>query len=205
MKKLLKLLLVRRQETNDKWWHRLSLVLIYGSTIVVAVFLAILLISEESDYWITQSYTAYSFEQGYENAAGEERGCSFRVSARISQSPRFLCGDIESNTEFLDRYTKARGTYERLQELRPSDTPNMGIYESAKERAESKTDEEIMAELIQSGELDNIKVKRTTSFKYAPFFGNWGVYILLVLVWLIFWESAVYRTILFIVYGKKNG
>lgn len=37
MKGILDFLLVRRLETKDKWWHRLFLVLLFGSTVVVFV------------------------------------------------------------------------------------------------------------------------------------------------------------------------
>lgn len=215
MKKLLNLLLVRRLETKDKWWHRLALVLIYGSTIIVAIFLAILLISEEGEYWVSESYTAYSFEQGYEIADGKEIDCKFSVfessSGRLSPISIFRCGDLTSDTEFLNRYVQARGTSERLQELRG----DQGIteldfsafkknYVPVAERSKTQSDDEIMVELIQSGELNDVKVKRALSFDYISFGGNWGVYLLLILGWLVFWESIVYRTILFIVYGKKN-
>ena len=207
MKKILKFLFVRRQETENKWWHRLALVLIYGSTIVVAIFFAILLISEESEYWVSESYTAYSFEQGYEAADGKEMDCKFSVfesrGGRLSPLSLFRCGDLDSDTDFLEKYTKARGTYNQLEELRLPKSSS-GLYIPVADRQGKKTDSEIMVELIQSGELDNVKVKRATSFEYVSFFGNWSLYLLIVLGWLIFWESIVYRTILFIAYGRNH-
>ncbi|OGL75746.1 hypothetical protein A3E96_00330 [Candidatus Uhrbacteria bacterium RIFCSPHIGHO2_12_FULL_46_13] len=204
MKKLLNILLVRRPETKDKWWHRLALVLIYGSTVAVAIFFAVLLISEESDNWVTKSYTAYSFEEGYETAQGKEMDCRFSV-LELSRSPVsfFRCGDFSDTTEFLEEYSRARGTYARLEELRLPRSGS-GLYLPVADRQGKKTDEQIMVQLIQDGELDNIKVKQTTSFEYLSFFGNWSVYLLIVLGWLIFWESVVYRTILYIAYGKRK-
>ncbi|PJA08456.1 hypothetical protein COX69_02330 [Candidatus Falkowbacteria bacterium CG_4_10_14_0_2_um_filter_48_10] len=204
MKKLLKLLFVRRQETKDKWWHRLALVLIYGSTIVGAIFLGSLLVTEEAGNWVTKSYTAYSFEEGYETAQGKEMDCKFSV-LELSRSPVsfFRCGDFSDTTEFLEKYSRARGTYAQLEELRLPRSGS-GLYLPVAERQGKKTDEQIMVQLIQDGELDNIKVKQTASFDYVSFFGNWGIYLLIVLGWLVFWESIVYRTLLFIVYGKKN-
>lgn len=217
MKKLLKLLLVRRPETKDKWWHRLALVLIYGSTIVGAIFLATLLISEEGEYWVSESYTAYSFEQGYATADGKEIDCKFTASNLGDLPPIsiFNCGDLSSDSEFLERYSRARGTYDRLQEVREEKSPSLNLralgggtrkveYDNLSSTQKNKVNDKIMVELIQSGELDDIKVKRDLSFDYASFFGGWGIYVLLILAWLIFWESIVYRTILFIVYGKKT-
>lgn len=217
MKKLLKLLFVRRQETKDKWWHRLALVLIYGSTVVVGIFLAVLLVSEEGEYWVNESYTAYNFEQGYETANGKEMDCKFSASSFFDLPPVsiFRCGDFSSDSEFLESYFRARDTYERLQEVREEKSPSINLQalggESGKIQwntlssiRKNRIDSEIMVELIQSGELDKVKVKRAVSFEYASFFGSWGLYLLFMLGWLMFWESIVYRTILFIVYGKKN-
>lgn len=213
MKKLAKFLLVRRPETKDKWWHRFVLVLIYGSILVLVIYLAALFVTEEGGDWINESYTAYNFEQGYATAKGKEIDCSVSVFESAGRLPtlaaaRFRCGDIDSNTEFLDRYAQARGTTERLQELRGLQDEQTRSYIPVAERQETKTDNEIMVELIQSGELSDLKVKRTLAFDHGAFFGGWGLYFLLVLVlvlsWLVFWESIVYRTILFIIFGKKK-
>lgn len=206
MRKIINFLLVRRPETKDKWWHRLALVLIYGSTIVVAIFLAVLLISEEGDYWVSESYTAYSFEQEYATAKGKEVDCKFSATSLGDLPPVsiFNCGNISSDTEFLEKYARARGTYEKLEENREqiNSTLASGGLLGRIQRANA-TDDKIMVQLIQNGELDNIKVKRAVSVDYASFFGNWGVYLLLVLVWFVFWESIAYRTILFVAYGRK--
>lgn len=222
MKKISNLLLVRRPETKNKWWHRLALVLIYGSTIVITIFFAVRIISDGIENYLSVSYTAYSFEQGYENATGKEIDCKFSVfdsiSDRVPPLTVFRCGDLTLKTEFLDRYAQARGTFEHLQEIRGDQSSTNenrpikldfsaleGNYIPVLGRPDFKTDNEIMVELIQSGELDNIKVKRERSFDYASFFGDWVIFSLLALgVWLIFWESIVYRTILFIAYGRSN-
>lgn len=217
MKKLLKLLFVRRQETKDKWWHRLALVLIYGSTIVGAIFFAALLISEEGEYWASESYTAYNFEQRYEMADGKEMDCKFSASSLGDLPPVsiFNCGDFSSDSEFLEKYSRERGTYERLQEVREEKSPSINLqalggsirkieWDNLSSMQKNRIDDEIMVELIQSGELDDVKVKRVLSFDYTSFFGNWGLYLLLILGWIVFWESIVYRTLLFVVYGKKN-
>lgn len=134
-----------------------------------AIFLATLLISEEGEYWVNESYTAYSFEQGYENAEGKETDCKFSVfessSGRLAPLSMFRCGDLDSDTGFLGKYTKARGTYNQLEELRLPKNSS-GLYIPVADRQGKKTDNEIMVELIQSGELDNVKVKRATSFEY---------------------------------------
>lgn len=216
MGKLLKLIFIRRQETKDKWWHRLALVLIYGSTIVGAIFLGILLVTEESDNWAKYSYTAYSFEEGYLTAKGKEIDCKFPVTS-LGNLPLifFHCGDLSTGSEFLEKYFRARGTYDRLVELRkgPENLVKLDLtalkrnYVPVAERPGyegTKSDIEIMVELIQSGEMDDVKVKRIMSFEYATFLGNWSLYLLLVFGWLIFWESIVYRTLLYVVFGRQN-
>lgn len=216
VKKLLKLSLFRRQETKDKWWHRLALVLIYGSTIVGAIFLGSLLVTEEADNWARYSYTAYSFEEGYPTAKGREMDCKFSATS-LGDLPLVFshCGDLSTGSEFLEKYFRARGTYDRLVELRkgPENLVKLDLtalkrnYIPIAERPgykRTKSDIEIMVQLVKSGELEDVKVKRVMSFEYATFLGNWSLYLLLVFGWLIFWESIVYRTLLYVVYGKKN-
>lgn len=206
--KIKNLIFARRAEAKNKWWHRLALVLIYGSTVFVTVFLAALLISDEGGNWVSSSYTAYSFEQGYEEAEGKEIDCRFSVTG-LGDLPRvsfFRCGDLSSGSEFLGKYAHASGSYENLEQMREQRIQNTparggGLYQRV---AKNVVDGEIMVQLIQEGKLDNIKVKRTFSIDYASFFGNWGIFILFVLGWLIFWESIIYRTILYIIYGRAG-
>jgi hypothetical protein len=73
---IMRLIFTGRPEVVDKWWNRLALVLIYGSTIAVAIILAILLVHEEGKYWTSESYTAYSFESGFAKSPGKEMDCS---------------------------------------------------------------------------------------------------------------------------------
>lgn len=49
-----------------------------------------------------------------------------------------------------------------------------------------------------------IKAKMTTSIIYSILLQNLLYVILAVLGWFIFWESIVYRTILYIIYGKRK-
>ncbi len=74
MKKLFNILLVRRTEVENKWWHRLISVVIYGSTILVAIS-AITLFVLKSEMWKKYSYTAFSFEDNYSTAQGKEVRC----------------------------------------------------------------------------------------------------------------------------------
>ena len=227
MKKILNLLLVRRPESKDKWWNRLALVLIYGSTVVVGICFALLIISDLSGNLVDKTYTAYSFEQNYQTVEGKEVDCNFWVSdfKDLPQTSIIYCGDLSSHSEFLDMYTKSQGTYGNLQEIREqrsfSDAATGKTKNSlqgydrerakayVQEKAEGKksteeVDEEILAQLIQGGELDDVKVKRVLSFDYALFFGSLGIYLVIMLGWIIFWESIVYRTILFIIYGRNR-
>jgi len=207
--KIKKILIPWRENLDKKWWHRLALVFIYGSTIFMAIFLAILLVSE-GNHWVSESYTAYSFEKGYLMAKGKEIDCKFSATG-LSDLPVvsiFRCGDLSSNSEFLDKYSRARGTYEKLEEVRKQtdDTfvGNRILERVGRIQRANATDNEILVQLIQGGELDNIKVKRVYSVDYASLLGNWGIYVLLVLGWFIFWESIIYRVILYIIYGKSK-
>ena len=224
LKKFCKFIFVRRIETRNKWWHRLFLVLIYGSTIVGGIFLGILMIYEEKEYWFDTTYTAYSFESRYQTANGAEIDCKFSAHKNGNLPfTIFRCGDfISNNSDFLDKYNNALDNKQSLDDIRQersfSDLSEIEpghnfSSERVRVRAQEQTegrrsiedvDAMLMVELIESGALDAVKVKSIFSFDYALFFGNLGIFLLLIFGWLVFWESIIYRTILFIAYGKEE-
>jgi len=179
MKKLIKFLLVQREELNKKWWHRLANVLICGSTIVFFGFFIFNIVGTSA--YKEYSYI-YSFEPNYSQAKGQETPC--HLEAMDYGGPYISCGDIYTSTEFLTRYDKARGTYN-------SSTTSDG-YDKA------------MDLMIRWGELKDIKAKMITNYNYNILFKDIGLLVLLTIVWFVFWESIIYRAIVYIIYGRKN-
>lgn len=186
MKKIYRFVFVQKEGLVDKWWHRLVNVLIFGSTVAVFVIYLFLFFSDEFN-WKKNIYTAYSFESNYDKAKGKEQNCSF-----VTLSSDFIsiaCGDIFNASDFLTRYSKAKGTYEKLQQL----------------KIDKNIDEEkILRGGIKSRDFDNIKVKKDTIVLYKDLFIFLSLLLLLLFCWFVFWESIIYRTIIYIIYGRNK-
>ncbi len=100
MEKILNILLVRRTETENKWWHRLINVLICGSTVLVAIssFFAVY----SSLHWKNYTYNAYDFEKNYTSAVGNEISCVFN-----EVPPSLVCGGDQADTlDLISRYNQ---------------------------------------------------------------------------------------------------
>lgn len=186
MKNLYKIVFVQKEGLVDKWWHRLASVFIFGSTVAILVVYLFLFFSDEIN-WKKNIYTAYSFESNYDKAKGEEQNCSF-----VTLSSGFIsivCGDIFNASDFLTRHSKAKGTYEELQQL----------------KTDKNIDEEkILRGGIKNGDFNNIKVKKDTIVLYKDLFIFLSLLLLILFFWFVFWESIIYRTIIYIIYGRKK-
>ena len=183
VKKLSRLFVVRRAGLRGKWFHRISIVLISGSTVLL-VYIAVVLVVHDT-YWHRYSY-AYSFEPGYREAVGEEIECVFYRFPGEGRS--VYCGDIADSTEFLNRYMKGQGTLEQLRQLR--------------ERRGS-SDEVILVDLINEGGANNIQTKRRTHVVWTKLLQEVLLVGLIVLAWVLFWVSIVYRGAVYILYRRK--
>lgn len=181
--KFFDVIIVRKDELRKKWWHRLANVLIYGSTILLGIVISYLFFTEGADGWRKYSYVAYSFEPNYESAKGKEMDCLF-ISSRYSK-PFIRCGDIKDSTDFLTRDAASKGKDFAKWKL---DHPDI-------------SDDSIMNGYIESGDLENIKVKRTTTIQHVTIFRDFGIAVLIILGWFIVWESIIYRALVYIIYG----
>ncbi len=182
--KIKKFLIPWRENLEKKWWHRLLSVIIYGSTICLAILLFISLFSSSS--WKKTVFT-YSFEPNYNMSKGEESICKFNpydssgnIFANIF-GPIRECNGINSSKDFLMKYDKYK-----FNDIN-KDSADKTVYDMEK-----------------SGKLNDIRVKRSTEIMYEKLFGKIGLAILLVFAWFIFWESIIYRIILYIIYGKNK-
>ncbi len=184
IKKIFYIFVVYREELPKKWWHRLVNVLIYGSTIIFATL--ILFISFSDSYWKKYSYTSYSFESNYSTAKGKEVDCYFYGYSRVA--PSIDCGDLHNSTDFLNRYIKAISDSWLITSMRTS-----------------MTDDQLVNSMIRDGDIaKNIKVKRQTTILFRELFKGILITILIILGWLIFWESIIYRSLIYIICGRKT-
>ena len=177
MKSKLLHLLIPALKGRQRWWHRLFDILIYASTLIILLgsLLAFLL----DDSWKIFTYTAYSFEENYSAAEGKEVDCSFSYSFSSIR-----CGDIKNSTEFMETYTKARGTYDIL----------VGT------RNDGYTDDDAIR-FVKN--IEDVKVKKVTSLVYPRLLMLLAIIIGATLGWFIFWKTIIYRIVLYIVYGKN--
>ena len=248
--KLKNLLLVRRTELENKWWHRLANVLIFGSTIVVAIF-AIALFVSNSEMWKQYSYPAFNFEDNYSTAKGKEVNCAIHFKPTSVSCGEYAGGkgpyeakyNVVDPSDYTKRYNAVirnkigQNTIDKicadgraLQAERDklgiegldqkmvscirlaSDVApiQIGDFPSKLNYQRLTYDEYLTNEQIGFvGSLPRrlglgIEAKMTTSIVYSVFLTNILYIILAVIAWVIFWESIIYRTILFIIYGRTK-
>jgi hypothetical protein len=226
MKKLLNFLLVRRTETENKWWHRLFSVLLFGSALVVLVFAVLLNVDSSDHTWVTYKPVAFSLEQNYQQANGKELPCNWSFdTTRAANEPIksvIECKDVEipltDARTYGALYDTARKNLETQYGLDKYSTANC-----PKSTGETKlspeqiscirkvfADEEADPAYPQYQEalknLAHIKVMRDTNFGLMlTDIGLWVVVpILAAILWIIFWSAVVYRSILYIIFGKKK-
>jgi hypothetical protein len=181
--KLKNLIFANRPELEGKCWHRLANVLIYGSTIVVTLFAILLIFSNTTFERYTP--TAYSFEPSYQDAKGKEYDCY--PTAENYFGPNVVCNytNIDINN-FLSRYESSTS-------VRPVFTPYLP----------NLTANQIeLNEFIRAGDLLNIRAKIEGHIRYGAIIWSITYILSIAIVWFIFWESIVYKSILYIVYGK---
>jgi hypothetical protein len=75
MKKLLKILLVKKLETENKWWDRFFNVFLGGTAIIVLLSVFLLTIESHKHNWVTYDPVVFSLEQTYKQVDGKELPC----------------------------------------------------------------------------------------------------------------------------------
>ncbi|OGY99514.1 MAG: hypothetical protein A2945_01500 [Candidatus Liptonbacteria bacterium RIFCSPLOWO2_01_FULL_52_25] len=178
MKKIINFFIPSLGGVKIQWWHRLCDVLICGSTLLIIIFGTVALSTAIFSYseWRNYTFAAFSFEPGYESAAGQEVGCD--GSGRLFRNCGGITVYVGDKIPTEDQFKKAINTME----------------------AQGKEPHEIQ------GWLDSFKTftaKMVTKFDYAKMFGSILVGLFVVIGWFIFWESIIYRTLIYVVYGKK--
>lgn len=185
----IKNLLIPQLKRPERWWHRFVGVLIYGSTIVIFIFSLLFFVGDSS--WREFSY-AYNFESGYTLFDGTVEECNFYINPISNYASIRNCGDINTS-EFLERYTLARGTYEKLSEARSKGySDNQIVFTYLNHLKDGKFNGEV------------IESKTHMEIKYSTLFAFLGILLGIAIGWFIFWYSIVYRVILYIIYGKQK-
>ena len=162
MKRIFSFLKVNRAETENKWWHRLAQVLIYGSSIIV--------------FFIGLTIVISSYKE-------DQRRQVVLAPELIEIKPEQL--------DFMLRMDKIAG-WESNFELPDGSYILNGKSVSKAEGIKYRFDLVIKKGKIQDG----ISVKNA--------FINTSLDIIVTLCWYIIWKFIIYKTLLYIVFGKRK-
>lgn len=202
--KLLHIVIPRRGGLENKWWHRLIVVLIYGSTIAVFIYIGVNIsinIFRKDFKWESYHYI-YSFEKEYNAAKGTEENCDIR---KDENTVYISCGDIKTKTELLNKIAESKGQGDELVKRRFSyghfvNRPSLSELMDAAE----KFDNDMVLNGIKNGDFQNLRVKINSHIRYFEIL--WPVFLLVVftILWFIFLYSIIYRTVLYVIYGSSE-
>ncbi len=248
MKKLLRILFVKREETKNKWWDRLFHVLLGGTSILLLLLAIFLTLESTNNAWVSYRPVAFSLEPNYEQAQGKEVLCEPTLESWNDKGVK--CGEVILSDQELARYyalretaserlwkqsgldgkyvadcakfpLKAAGSNITLQKIAAFDQilgqDSATTQMSAEERAglacwknnliAEHADPAYSAYQTALDNLNDNKVKLVGSTNFGLVFddiASWTLIpILVVLLWVLFWSSVVYRATLYVIYGKK--
>jgi len=230
MKKIINFLLVKRPETENKWWHRLFTVILFGSAIVLFISIILLTADIYKHAWFTHRITAFSLESNYQQAEGQEFPCNWSIdTTRADNEPIksvIKCKGVEIPLTDARTYGALYDTAgENLRMQYGLDKYN-GACSNLPQNPSGKglSKEEItclneMQDVMQtdptyneyqnaSENLAKIKIKVSENTNLVTIFSDIFVWltipILVIITWIIFWSAIVYRTLLYVIFGKKK-
>ena len=225
--------MVKKLETENKWWHRLFVVFLFGSGIIVFILSIFLTVDSNNHNWITYNPAVFSFEQNYNEAGGKEIFCTKGL---------FSCTGIDLSKQDESRYwTLYQTAVTNLQKQfgmdkydvnncphTSSETPMFLAFDRISGKTTStqiastqlvncvnkvmndmESNPAYSAYQTSVKNLDNSpSFKITKNIQYGAIIGDvvsWVIIpIIVVLIWILFWSSIVYRSVLYIVFGNKK-
>ena len=242
MKKLLNILLVKKPETENKWWNRLFNVFLGGTAIVVLISAFFLTIASYKHDWVTYDPVAFSLEQNYQQADGKELPCKENLdwdNRQANKGPETIiqCDGVTITSSDAKRYgvlynladEKLRQTsgVKALSDkfiqmckdevsLQTFPTTYTGTLTPAfiaqikcvdlKEKADLSYTQLYTQYQNDLKNLSYIKVAR--NIHIGSILGDIALLLLIpvfsVLIWILFWSSIIYRSVLYIVFGNKK-
>lgn len=216
MKKILEILLVRRTEIQNKWWDRLINVLMYGTTIIIAIISFSFLSDLSVKKYVHYTYTAYNFENNYSTNTGKEVGCIYGAYSIVCGDVAIQRSDIitpKNTLKQLIDYSKANPASDIASQLQQAITSGAYDQQAVDEGVDLSwagrpvpTDQQLKEGKIINllRENKDVKIKQETEILYPSLFKDMTIIILITLTWFIFWQSIIYRTFVYIIYGKKK-
>ena len=227
MKKLINFLFVRRPEIENKWWHRLFIVFLVGSGIIVFIITVSFTVINFYPKWVMHGDDPLSFslESNYEKINGKELPCNVDLSAfHISSTEPNIngwgvkCEGVNLSEFDSKRYAKLYSTAHK--NLRTQ----YGFDKYSDDSICAINDRACQLNIIWKGfDLEKadpsynkfqIEEKNLTRIKVSAVANFWNILldIMLLMVvpaivltlWILFWDSIIYRSILYIIYGNKK-
>lgn len=222
MKKLLNFILVNREEVKNKWWHRLFIVLLLASAIILFVSVFFSTVNDNNHVWLTYHPVAFSLEPNYQQANGKELSCDYDISAFIHGEGLKCDGVILSEAD-SKRYTALYSLAEKnldkhygfdkyfdtsaCRASAPADKISDCEFDIVMKGSKAEQEDPSYAQYqIDLKNLAHIKVARDVNFLIMfKDIALWLIIpIIILFLWVILWGSIVYRSILYIIYGKQN-
>ena len=232
MKKIINIFITRRNEINNKWWNRLFNVLLLGSTIVIFVLsLSVIGITYDNS-WVTYS-VKFSFEPDYNDATGTEIDCKNSlgflecegVDSALYQkqySDLYDKSVISLQKQFgIDKYDYDNCPHTAYQKPinvlfdKISGKNTTADYPPQLIDCVNKLNSDMKADPSYSQYTDSIKtlgtktsIRLTKIIHYPIIIIDVALWIFIpliaVLIWIVFWSSIIYRSILYIIFGKNK-
>ncbi len=186
-----------RNSYEGKWWHRLALVLIGGTTVLIFILgIVIWTDSYGSPISFYKELQGFSFETNYKELRGKDYSCYY-IPKTGYYGGEVYCGanEIYDKEDLFKKYT--------AQNIAPQyEIVRSEIITKVRE-GKIKTDNEIWSSILSNNsEGAQIRAK----FKNIPMYFFHDVYLipLATLGWFIFWASIIYRAILYVIFGNKK-
>jgi hypothetical protein len=220
IKKIMNSVLVNRPETENKWWDRLFKVVLYSSGILVVALSFIPFFSNNYEAWVTHDPTAFSLESNYQMAKGKELPCKSTFNFDRTSSSDALIIQCEGADVSLADSLRYQTLYKTVDEnLRKQ--YGLDKYDITKCSSSSGVDRLICGGKIvkeeqadsaypayQNSLKDLARIKVATNVHFRSIFTDLGSWILapviIFILWVLFWNSLIYRAILYIIFGNKK-
>jgi len=204
MKKLLNFVLVNRPETENKWWHRLATVLIVSTTLFVLII----------GFFISLDSFNSNKENTLENPTTKPNFADFTKALGVSGT--------ELTPQMKASFDQITG-YKTPSVVTPTNSRADEIRNIAKQaQLKTATVEEMNAKYGLPPKINNpIQTNTSNSVTFAKIFNqtssqvrnpnlgqelvkNFFLTVVISICWFVFWESITYRTLLYIIFGKKK-
>ena len=232
--KISTLFFVDRPEIENKWWHRLFNVLLGGSTIAVFILALLMTVSNFNTGWVTYNLTAAKSSnltpvltldelEGNIDALTAQNAPRDQIQAYVDLYTKESDGSFKlknapdtamSITNTIQQAQNMGANSDAILNQIESHNPGTPIAQSiAKARSSGASSDMIVQEIIKQNSpvpptLTDIKNASQKHIHLGFILSDIFLWILVplvsVILWIILWSSVVYRSILYVKFGKTK-